>query len=210
LPKQPEIKVDEWDGLADERLAFAIALLERAISAAQAGKGKLIEATADEPAALLPAYPKQREFHNAGASFRERLLMAGNQVGKTIAGGMEAAYHATGQYPDWWERRRFDKPTVGWVAGVTGESTRDNPQRILLGRVGEHGTGSIPKDGLLDITPARGVPDLVDTVTVKHVSGGVSSIGLKSYEKGREKWQGETLDYVWFDEDRGRTSTAKG
>jgi phage terminase large subunit-like protein len=33
------------------------------------------------------------------------------------------------------------------------------------------------------------------------VSGGTSRIGLKSYEQGREKWQGETLDWVWFDEE---------
>jgi phage terminase large subunit-like protein len=33
------------------------------------------------------------------------------------------------------------------------------------------------------------------------VSGDISTIQLKSYEKGREKWQGETLDFVWFDEE---------
>jgi hypothetical protein len=53
-------------------------------------------------------YAKQREFHAAGASARERLLMAGNQLGKTIAGGFEAAMHATGRYPGWWQGRRFD------------------------------------------------------------------------------------------------------
>ena len=41
----------------------------------------------------------------------------------------------------------------------------------------------------------------VDTVTVKHVSGGISSLGFKSYERGREKWQGDTLDFVWLDEE---------
>jgi phage terminase large subunit-like protein len=51
------------------------------------------------------------------------------------------------------------------------------------------------------VTGARGVPDLVDTLQVKHVSGDLSRIALKSYEKGREKWQGETLDWVWFDEE---------
>lgn len=127
--------------------------------------------------------------------------MAGNQLGKTWAGGNEAAIHATGLYPDWWEGKRFDRPTVGWAAGVTGESTRDTVQRILLGRPGEFGTGTIPKDKLLDVTMARGVPDLVDTIKVRHVTGGTSVIGLKSYEKGREKWQGETLDWVWFDEE---------
>src|SRR5262245_9896377 len=58
-------------------------------------------------------YPKQAAFHSAGALHRERLLMAANQSGKTLAGGMEVAMHATGRYPDWWKGRRFDRPTVG-------------------------------------------------------------------------------------------------
>jgi len=146
-------------------------------------------------------YAKQREFHAAGLSARERLLMAGNQLGKTLAGGFEAAMHATGRYPDWWQGRRFDQPTIAWVAGVTGESTRDNPQRILLGRSGQHGTGAIPKDAVANITPAGGVPQLVDSIEVRHVGGATSRIGFKSYEQGREKWQGETLDWIWFDEE---------
>jgi phage terminase large subunit-like protein len=146
-------------------------------------------------------YSKQKLFHSAGLTFRERLFMAGNQLGKTWAGGNEAAMHATGKYPEGWDGKRFNRATVGWAAGVTGESTRDTVQRILLGRPGEFGTGAIPKDDIVEVTMARGVADLVDTVKVKHVSGGVSTIGLKSYEKGREKWQGETLDWVWFDEE---------
>ncbi len=108
---------------------------------------------------------------------------------------------ATSRYPDWWQGRRFDKPTIAWVAGVTCESTRDNPQRILLGRSGQHGTGAIPKDAVANITPAGGVPQLVDSIEVRHVGGATSRIGFKSYEQGREKWQGETLDWVWFDEE---------
>src|SRR4051812_2846089 len=71
-------------------------------------------------------YVKQAAFHAAGATYRERLFMAGNQLGKTISGGFEAAMHATGLYPEWWQGRRFAGPTKAWVAGVTGESTRDN------------------------------------------------------------------------------------
>ena len=146
-------------------------------------------------------YPKQREFHDAGAVARQRLLIAANQVGKTVAAGFELAMHATGIYPDWWQGRRWDRPIVGWAAGVTGESTRDNPQRILLGRPGAWGTGAIPKSRLVETSSARGLADAVDTIQVRHVSGELSSIQLKSYEKGREKWQGETLDFVWFDEE---------
>ena len=146
-------------------------------------------------------YSKQAEFHAAGATFRERLLMAGNQLGKTLCASMEVAMHLTGRYPDWWIGRRWDRPIVGWAAGVTGESTRDTVQRLLLGRPGQHGTGAIPHDALIGTVAARGVADLVDTIQVRHISGGVSILGLKSYEKGREKWQGETLDLVWFDEE---------
>lgn len=146
-------------------------------------------------------YPKQAEFHAAGATYRQRLLMAANQVGKTLAAGFELAMHATGLYPAWWQGRRWDQPIVGWAAGVTGESTRDNPQRILLGRPGAWGTGAIPKAALLGTSASRGLADAVDTISVRHVSGDTSTIQLKSYEKGREKWQGETLDFVWFDEE---------
>ena len=75
--------------------------------------------------AYYKPYLLQAKFHAAGLSHRERLLMAGNQLGKTLAGGFEAAMHATGRYPDWWQGKRFDRPTVGWAAGVTGEVVRD-------------------------------------------------------------------------------------
>ncbi|HEY2002154.1 MAG TPA: terminase family protein [Acidobacteriaceae bacterium] len=151
-------------------------------------------------------YPKQREFHAAGREHRERLLMAANQVGKTIAAGAEVAMHLTNRYPSWWQGYEAAHPEPWWAGGVTGESTRDNPQRILLGRIGCHGTGMIPKDAIKDINPRRGVPDAVDTVIVKwggggDVQAGECQVGFKSYDQGREKWQGETLGGVWYDEE---------
>ena len=146
-------------------------------------------------------YPKQLEFHAAGAAHRERLLMAGNQLGKTLAGGFEAAIHATGRYPQWWQGKRFDRPTIGWACGVTGEVVRDTVQRVLVGRPGQTGTGAIPKDAIAELVSARGIPDLLDSIKVTHVSGSQSVIGLKSYLSGREKFQGETLSWVWLDEE---------
>ena len=132
-------------------------------------------------------YAQQVAFHAGGAEHRERLFMAGNQLGKTLAGGFEAAIHATGLYPAWWTGRRFDKPTVGWASGVTGETVRESVQRVLMGRPNDVGTGAIPEAKIVDYTSARGVADLMDTIAVRHVSGGTSLITLKSYEKGREK-----------------------
>jgi hypothetical protein len=132
--------------------------------------------------------------------------MAGNQLGKTLAGAMECAVHLTGRYPPWWAGRRFDRPVRLWVGGVTAESTRDNPQRVLLGppeRRHDWGSGALPRKSILDVSMQRAVTDAVDTVVVAHASGGRSMLAFKSYEKGRRKWQGETLDGVWFG-DRGQ------
>lgn len=154
-------------------------------------------------------YAKQKEFHKAGALKSERLFMAGNQLGKTIAGGAEWAIHLTGRYPDWWEGAEFDKAPVMWAGSVTGESTRDNPQRILVGPPAleeSWGTGFIPADCIVDRTRAMGVPNLLDSVVVRwggggDVQAGESILAFKAYEKGREKWQGPTVDGVWFDEE---------
>lgn len=147
-------------------------------------------------------YAKQRAFHTDGASFRERLFCAGNQLGKTVAGAAEMAMHLTGLYPDGWTGRVFTKPIAAWASGVTGESVRDTVQRLLVGRPGEYGTGMIPHRCIVgEPKRAMGVADLLDSVTVKHKSGGNSRLYFKRYEQGREKWQGETLDVVWFDEE---------
>jgi phage terminase large subunit-like protein len=130
--------------------------------------------------------------------------MAGNQLGKTLAGSFEWAMHLTGNYPDWWAGRRFELPTRMWAAGDTRVSTRDTVQKLLLGepeKEEEWGTGSIPGDCVKDITRATGVPNGIDSVTVKHVSGGTSTLLFKAYEQGRAKWQGDTLHGVWFDEE---------
>ena len=67
--------------------------------------------------------------------------------------------------------------------------------------VADVGTGYIPKHLIVDVSLARGVTDAYDTVQVRHVDGGVSTIVFKSYEQGRQKWQTDTVDWVWFDEE---------
>jgi phage terminase large subunit-like protein len=112
--------------------------------------------------------------------------------------------HLTGVYPDWWCGRRIDKPVRAWAASKTGELTRDNVQRVLIGEPRDKerwGEGMIPGDNLGRLSLRQGVPDSLDGALVKHISGGWSSLGFKSYDQGREKWQGETLDFVWFDEE---------
>jgi phage terminase large subunit-like protein len=162
-------------------------------------------------------YERQRLFHAHGAFARERLLTAGNQCGKTTCGAAEAAIHLTGLYPSWWPGKRFLKPVRAWVGSDGFLAVREAAQRLLVGppeTESEYGTGMIPGTALLGWKRASGsVPNLLDHVTVQHhrnigtetaplyVPDGVSTLGFRSYDQGRAKWQGATLDYVWFDEE---------
>lgn len=145
-------------------------------------------------------YLKQQMFHKDGNTYRERLLRAGNQMGKTMSAAAETAIHATGRYPTWWEGRVFKTAPVIWCGGVTGEVVRDTIQRLLIGDEANPG-GFIPKEDIVETTPSRGVADLKDTILVRHASGGTTRLRLKYYEQGREKWQGDTVHVVWLDEE---------
>jgi phage terminase large subunit-like protein len=149
-------------------------------------------------------YAKHLKFFEAGAKYRERCFMAANRVGKTESGGgYEFVMHLTGLYPAWWTGRRFDRPISAWAAGDTGKTVREIIQFKLLGRPGETGTGLIPQDMIIKTTAKSGISDAVDTVLVKHASGGTSQAVLKSYDQRRESFQGTEQDVIWLDEEPG-------
>lgn len=166
-------------------------------------------------------YVKHLQFFEAGSSYRERCFMAANRIGKTEGvGGYELTLHLTGDYPVWWKGRRFDRPIRAWASGTTGQTTRDIIQAKLLGPINDIGTGLIPGDKIVDTKKRAGsVPDTIETIFVKHVSGGVSSLGLKSYEQGRKAFEGSEQDVILLDEEPPmdvytecltRTMTTKG
>ena len=147
-------------------------------------------------------YDYQKKFHNTLA--QQRLLMAGNRVGKSFCGAMEIAYHATGKYPSWWAGKRFNRPVRCWAGGVSNETTRDVCQKELVGQPDDptsKGTGSIPLNSIGDTVRKAGVPNAINSVVVKHTTGGYSRIGFKAYEMGKEKWMGESVDVIWLDEE---------
>jgi phage terminase large subunit-like protein len=45
------------------------------------------------------------------------------------------------------------------------------------------------------------VPDLVETIQVEHITGGVSRLTIKSYDQGRLRWQGDSINFLWYDEE---------
>lgn len=146
-------------------------------------------------------YPKHMEFFRLGKTKRERLFLAGNRTGKTEGGGgFELVCHLTGRYPKWWAGRRFSRANNWWAAGDTRATVRDILQRKLLGKPGAYGTGLIPRDDILRTAPGF-IPDAVEAVWVKHASGGTSVVQFKSYDQGREAFQGTEQDGIWLDEE---------
>jgi phage terminase large subunit-like protein len=150
-------------------------------------------------------YPPQLKFFADGARYHQRLVRGGNQVGKSFACAFEVALHLTGQYPTWWNGRRFDKPTRGWIIGPTAQLARDGPQRQVCTRQGEFGSGTIPLAAFAS-RPVMipGGTGGIDTLKTHHATNGArdgqSSATFKSFEMRAEKLQAESVDWIWIDE----------
>lgn len=149
------------------------------------------------------AYPKHMSFFAAGATCRQRLMLAANRVGKTEGVGLyELTLHLTGDYPDWWIGRRFNRAVKAWAAGDTKQTVREILQDKLLGSPGQWGTGLIPGDDISRVARGGGsVADSVETIYVKHKTGGISALVLKSYDQRRESFQGTEQDIILLDEE---------
>ena len=151
-------------------------------------------------------YPKHIELYDATATFRHICMMGGNGAGKTTLGAFWDTVHATGLYPHWWRGKRFHGPIQGWVAGKTKETVRDITQAKLIGNVSQEGdaalgTGMIPRELILDVKYIQNTNKAADYVTVKHVSGGSSVIGFKSYDQGRKAFEGTERHIIHLDEE---------
>lgn len=147
-------------------------------------------------------YQKHLLFFAAGALYKERLFMAANRVGKSESGAFETTCHLTGDYPHWWEGRRFTKPVQWWACGTTSETTRDIVQEKLCGGINQLGLGMIPAHRIIHHTKRpHGLPGSLEQVWVRHASGGLSTIGFKAYEQGRQSFEGTARDGVWCDEE---------
>ena len=135
---------------------------------------------------------KQLEFHRCKK--RNRWVFGGNRSGKSECGAAECVYFARGIHP--YRQNRAD--TVGWVVSLSAQVQRDVAQKKIL--------FYLRKDWIDDIVMQSGRKDcpesgVIDFIRVKNVFGGISVIGFKSCDQGREKFQGTSLDYVWFDEE---------
>jgi phage terminase large subunit-like protein len=146
-------------------------------------------------------YPKHIAFINAGADYTERAFIAGNRCGKTLTGLYELVTHCTGRYPSWWEGKKFNRPVQCWLVGDRGEIIRDSMQQDLMGRDG-FGTGLIPRDCFEGFPSGlQGCPGGYGTYHIKHISGGISKIIVKTYQSGKNAFESASVDVAMLDEE---------
>lgn len=189
--------------LAELSPARRYALVAQELARRQRGK-KIDRYYPDRGPHRRELYVKHLAAFRAGLTERIRLILAANRVGKTEGiAGYELTVHLTGKYPAWWVGRKWNRPVDAMAAGDTRQTTRDILQTKLLGRPGHIGTGMIPAEAIVagSVKHAQGVPDAIESVRVHHASGGESYLRFRSYDQGREAFQGFEIDIGVEDEE---------
>ena len=140
-------------------------------------------------------HKKQMAFHKCLK--RNRWVFGGNRSGKTECGAVETVWLARGIHP-----YRPNKPNVScWVVSLSQQVQRDVAQQKVL-----HYLDKAWIEEIVMISGSKGSPQygIIDYIVIQNVFGGTSKIAFKSCEAGREKFQGTSLDFVWFDEEPPR------
>jgi phage terminase large subunit-like protein len=112
-----------------------------------------------------------------------RSLFWGNRVGKTEWGAQETARYVLGEHP----YRKINLPIETWCSCPSYDQQKETTQKKLQ--------TYLPTHRIADITYVK-----------KNTWGEVvldngSKISFKSYEQGREKFQGVGKRLIWFDEE---------
>ena len=147
----------------------------------------------------LKRYNKGKKVHQKQMAFhrclkRNRWVFGGNRSGKTECGAVEAVWWARGIHP----YRTNRDGAEGWVVSLSYEVQRDVAQAKILRYLDPDWIEEIVMSSGRKEAPSRGI---IDYMLIKNVFGGLSKIAFKSCDQGREKFQGASLDFVWFDEE---------
>ncbi len=137
-------------------------------------------------------HKKQMEFHKCQK--RNRWIFGGNRSGKTECGAVETVWLARGIHP-----YRENKNNIFiWVVSLSKQVQRDVAQSKIFHYLKPEWMEDVVMENGSKEFPQNGV---VDYILIKNIFGGLSKIGFKSCDQGREKFQGTSLNYVWFDEE---------
>lgn len=137
-------------------------------------------------------HKKQLEFHKC--TKRNRWVFGGNRTGKTECGAVETIWLSLGIHP----YKNNKQQTECWVVSLSNRVQKEVAQAKIL--------KYLPKNSIVDIIMNEGKKSnpengIIECIIVKNKFNNLSRIWFKSCEEGREKFQGTSLDFVWFDEE---------
>lgn len=135
----------------------------------------------EDPLKYAKQHPKQEEVTICLKAIRA--LFWGNRVGKTEWGGSEVARYATNTHP----YRTIGEPVEIWCACPSFEAQEETTQKKLL--------NYLPHKDIARIDYLRG--KIIRKIRMKNGT----IISFKTYEQGREKFQGAGKRLIWFDEE---------
>ena len=134
-----------------------------------------------DPLRYALRHDKQVEAHKSDKAIRA--LFWGNRVGKTEWGAMEVSEYATAHH----KYKDIKVPFQIWAASPSYDVQKDTTQAKLL--------RYLPKSEIKSISWLRkGIAKEIE------LNNGVTIV-FKSYEQGREKFQGAGVRLIWFDEE---------
>lgn len=136
-------------------------------------------------------HKKQMLFHKCNK--KNRWVFGGNRSGKTECGAVETVWLARGIHP-YKKNKRVDC----WVVSLSRQVQRDVAQSKILHYLRKSWIEAVVMESGRKDSVESGI---IDFILVKNVFGTLSKIGFKSCDQGREKFQGTSLDIVWFDEE---------
>ncbi len=119
-----------------------------------------------------------------------RAYFGANRAGKTTAGCVEVCYHTTGQYPDWWQGRKWKRPTKGRLFC----SDFSKGSKILTEKLHEW----FPRDCIIGVDKNNLKAEV--GWHIKHKTGGESYFDILTYEQDPYLAEGWNGDFALFDE----------
>ena len=132
---------------------------------------------------LKYAKSHQKQIDATVAMHPIRTLFWGNRVGKTEWGAQEVSRYATNDHP----YRYIGEPVEIWAACPSFDAQEETTQKKLL--------NYLPTKQIARVDYLRG--KIIKKITMRNGS----IITFKSYDQGREKFQGAGKRLIWFDEE---------
>lgn len=119
-------------------------------------------------------------------------MFGGNRSGKTTNGAIEVSCHTTGQYPEWWSGKTWDRPTVGRVFAADFSKG----VKVVTRKLKEW----FPKDAIIHIDRNNLKAEIGWHIKYKDGRLGESYFDIMTYEQDSSLAEGWNGDWVWFDE----------